>query len=58
MLKHVIKTGFKSEWNKLVWSEPLLFSDFMPMIIYDKEGGQKTISGVYAEVSDKEALKL
>lgn len=57
ILRHVIKTSYKNDWNKLVKSEPLLFADFIPMSFFDKDGQQKTVTGIYCELSDKQHLK-
>lgn len=57
MLKDMLKTNFKRDWESLVQVEPLLWASFVPTIISDGEN-KKPLSNIYCELTNREAMKI
>eukprot|EP01022_Parablepharisma_sp_SALTPOND_P028312 TRINITY_DN70784_c2_g1_i1.p1 TRINITY_DN70784_c2_g1~~TRINITY_DN70784_c2_g1_i1.p1 ORF type:complete len:4393 (-),score=612.94 TRINITY_DN70784_c2_g1_i1:3426-16604(-) len=57
LLKGHMKEHFEKEWDSLVSSEPLIFSNFVPCVYPDGDTTKEPISGIYAEVADMALLK-
>ena len=57
LLKDIMKTNFKKDWDTLVTVEPLLFAAFVPTIYPDGDKSKKPYSNVYCELTDREAMQ-
>jgi len=47
LLKDMVKTNFKREWNALVQIEPLLWASFVPTLYPDGDTTRKPLNDVY-----------
>ena len=57
LLKDMMKTNFKRDWEGLVTVEPLLWASFIPTLYPDNDKSKKAYSDVYCELTDREAVK-
>jgi dynein heavy chain len=56
-VKDIIKTKFRSDWDKLVQVEPLMFGSFVPCCYPGGDTKQKPYTDVYCEITDRDLLK-
>lgn len=57
LLKSELKRNFDRDWDSVVGTEALTFSDFVPCLYPDDDKTKPPLSGVYCEVTDRALLK-
>lgn len=57
LLKDILKTNFKRDWQSLVTVEPLLWASFIPTIYPDGDKSKKALNDIYCELVDRDAVK-
>lgn len=55
LLRDIIQTYFRRDWDDIVTVSPLLFGNFIPII--QREDGKSLIPDLYCELSDHKLLK-
>ena len=57
MVKEIVKSKFKRDWEDLVEVEPLLFGSFVPLCYPGGDKKKKPYVDVYCELDDREKVK-